>query len=296
MVESGARGRWMGAVNPNDGARSVPRAVPRPGAVPKAWAGDIETVLLDQGQIQARVRELAALIEADYRDRDLTIVSLLNGTVMFIADLVRHLSIPLRLDFMGASSYSSGSEPGELVFTHNLKLDVAGREVLLVDDILDTGATLARAREKLRSLGAMNIRLCVFLDKKERRATPIEADYVGFVVPDAFVVGYGLDFEERYRHLPFVGVLRRPRHDGALVVHVLFHSYFKELAGCARVSVDLHPGATLDDLRARVLRLFPKLRPMERSFLMAVGVDYQPGDHPLGEGEEISFFPPVQGG
>lgn len=286
----------MDMVSANEAGRGVPRAVPRLGAAPKAWAGHIESVLLDQGQIQARVAELAAQIEEDYPRGDLTIVSLLNGTVMFIADLVRHLPIPLRLDFMGVSSYRDGTDPGELVFTRDLKLDVSGRDVLLVDDILDTGRTLARAREKLVELGARRVRLCVFLDKKERRATPLEADYVGFLAPDAFVVGYGLDYQEQYRHLPFVGILRPSIHSSALRVEVLFHSYFKELAGCGRVAVDLEPGATLAELRAHVLGLFPKLRPMERSFLVAVGVDYQPGEHQLQPGDEVSFFPPVQGG
>jgi hypoxanthine phosphoribosyltransferase len=135
------------------------------------------------------------------------VVSLLNGTVMFLADLIRNLPMPLRLDFIGVSSYGSGTASGELVFTKDLKIDVKGRDVLLVDDILDTGKTMARVLDKLRPLKAKRIRTCVLLDKPERRLEKIKADYVGFTIPNEFVVGYGLDYAERYRNLPFVGVL-----------------------------------------------------------------------------------------
>ena len=137
----------------------------------------------------------------------MVVVSLLNGTVLFLADLIRHLNLPLRLDFIGVSSYGAGTESGELVFTKELRLDVRGRDVLLVDDILDTGKTLSRVLPKLQALKPRRIQTCVLLDKPARRTHDVEADYVGFEIPDFFVVGYGLDFAERYRNLPFVGVL-----------------------------------------------------------------------------------------
>ena len=137
----------------------------------------------------------------------MVVVSLLNGTVMFLADLIRHLNLPLRLDFMGVSSYGLGTESGELVFTKELRLDVRSRDVLLVDDILDTGKTMSRVLPKIQALKPRRIRICVMLDKPSRRIENIEADYVGFRIPDYFVVGYGLDFAEQYRNLPFVGVL-----------------------------------------------------------------------------------------
>jgi hypoxanthine phosphoribosyltransferase len=167
----------------------------------------VERILITEGQIARRVRELSQEIERDFRGRDLAVVSLLNGTVMFLADLIRHLSLPLRLDFMGVSSYGAGTESGELVFTKELRLDVRDRDVLLVDDILDTGRTLYRVLGKLRVLKPRRIKACVLLNKAERRVEDVEADYVGFEIPDFFVVGYGLDFAERYRNLPFVGVL-----------------------------------------------------------------------------------------
>jgi hypoxanthine phosphoribosyltransferase len=172
------------------------------------WCDEIERVLITEEQIARRVRQLTRQLERDFAGRDLVIVSLLNGTVMFLADLVRHLSLPLRLDFIGVSSYGAGTESGELVFTKQLRLDVRGRDVLVVDDILDTGRTLKRVLAILRQHQPRRIKVCVLLEKKARRTEKVRADYVGFQIPDFFVVGYGLDYAECYRNLPFVGVLR----------------------------------------------------------------------------------------
>jgi len=171
------------------------------------WRQEVERVLITEAQIARRIRVMAREIERDFRDREMVVVSLLNGTVMFLADLIRHLNLPLRLDFMGVSSYGLGTESGELIFTKELRLDVRGRDVLLVDDILDTGKTMSRVLPKIQALKPRRLKICVMLDKPSRRTKKIEADYVGFKIPDFFVVGYGLDFAERYRNLPFVGVL-----------------------------------------------------------------------------------------
>jgi hypoxanthine phosphoribosyltransferase len=189
--------------------RKPPVAGTRRRPAPARWRREVQSVLISERQIARRVRELSATIERDHRGRELVVVSLLSGTVMFLADLIRHLSLPLRLDFIGVSSYREGTESRDLVFTKELRLDVRGRDVLLVDDILDTGRTLTRVLAKLRALGPRRIRTCVLLDKPIRRVEKIKADYVGFQIPDAFVVGYGLDFAEQYRNLPFVGVLHR---------------------------------------------------------------------------------------
>jgi len=169
---------------------------------------EIECVLISRTQLHRRVRELARQIEHDFAGRDLVVVSLLNGTVMFLADLIRSLNLPLRLDFMGVSSYGSGTVSRELVFTKELRLDVRDRDVLLVDDILDTGKTLTTVIAKLQKLKPRQIKTCVLLNKPARRVEHVEADYSGFEIPDLFVVGYGLDYAERYRNLPFVGVLK----------------------------------------------------------------------------------------
>lgn len=177
------------------------------GRVPSRWRKEVARVLITEAQLARRVEALAREIEREFHGREMVVVSLLNGTVMFLADLLRHLNLPLRLDFLGVSSYGQGPEAGQLIFTKELRLDVRGRDVLLVDDILDTGQTLSRVLPKIRALKPRRIKICVLLDKPARRVEAVEADYAGFTVPDEFVVGYGLDFAERYRNLPFVGVL-----------------------------------------------------------------------------------------
>ena len=195
-----------GAVKP--GGTPSPSARKRPAAVPRPWRKEIQRVLITERQIARRVQMLSHQIETDFQGRDLVVVSLLNGTVLFLADLIRHLSLPMRLDFIGISSYGAGTQSGPMTLTKELRLDVRGREVLLVDDILDTGRTLKRVLALLSPLRPKRIRTCVLLDKPSRRLERVHADYVGFVIPDLFVVGYGLDFAERYRNLPFVGVLK----------------------------------------------------------------------------------------
>ena len=176
-------------------------------SVPVRWRKDVQSVLITDEQIARRLKTLAREIERDFRGHETVVVSLLNGTVIFLADLIRHLNVPLRLDFIGVSSYGAGTKSGELVFTKELRLDVRGRDVLLVDDILDTGKTLSRVLLKLKALKPRRIKICVLLDKPARRVEKITANYAGFSIPDLFVVGYGLDYAERYRNLPFVGVL-----------------------------------------------------------------------------------------
>jgi len=187
---------------------AVPKPVHSRCPVPPKWRTEVQRVLITEAQIAQRIETIARDIERDYRGHEMVVVALLNGTVLFLADLIRQLSLPLRLDFMGVSSYGSGITAGELVFTKELQLDVSRRDVLLVDDILDTGTTLSRVLPKLRALKPRRIKVCVLLDKPARRVAKVAADYVGFEIPDVFVVGYGLDYAEKYRNLPFVGVLK----------------------------------------------------------------------------------------
>jgi len=175
--------------------------------VPARWRREVARILITDDEIARRIRRMSRDIVRDFSGREMVVVSLLNGTVMLLADLIRNLSLPMRLDFMGVSSYGAGTESAELVFTKELRLDVRGRDVLLVDDILDTGRTLERVLGKLRALKPRAIKTCVLLNKQARRVAHVAPDYVGFEIPDVFVVGYGLDFAERYRNLPFVGVL-----------------------------------------------------------------------------------------
>src|SRR5436309_1281323 len=148
--------------------------------VPARWRSELEAVLISQGELKRRVRAIATRIENDFHGREIVVVSLLNGTIMFLADLVRCLTLPLRLDFIGVSSYGASTSPGELVFTKDLRLDVRGRDVLLVDDILDTGRTMKAVLDKILSLAPQRVRMCVLLDKPSRRVNSVKAHYVGF--------------------------------------------------------------------------------------------------------------------
>jgi hypoxanthine phosphoribosyltransferase len=191
-----------------------PARPPEPG-VPLPWRADIDRILLTPEQIAARVAELAREITRDFAGRDTVVVAVLNGTILFLSDLLRHIALPLRLDFVGVSSYGSGTTSGELAFTKQTSIDVRSRDVLVVDDILDTGKTLDRVTTHLRQFKPRRLRTCVLLDKKARRQIKIRGDYTGFQIPNEFVVGYGLDFAERYRNLPFIGVLKSEIYQGA---------------------------------------------------------------------------------
>jgi hypoxanthine phosphoribosyltransferase len=171
---------------------------------------DLERILFDEPTIHRRLDELAAKISHDYRDRELTVIAILNGSVILMADLLRRIPLPLKLDFLSVASYHGGVKPaGELVFRQVSLPDVAGRHVLILDDILDSGVTLAGIREKLETAQPLSVRICVLLEKRKTRTRVVEADYVGFEIADEFVVGYGLDYMERYRNLPCIGVLRK---------------------------------------------------------------------------------------
>jgi hypoxanthine phosphoribosyltransferase len=170
---------------------------------------DLERVLFEEATILRRLDEMAAQISEHYRDRELTVISILNGSLMFMADLLRRIPLPLRLDCLSVASYHGKTETrGELIFKQ-VAPDVADRHLLILDDILDSGQTLVAVREKLQMANPRSIRVCVLLRKKKLRERPANADYVGFEIEDEFVVGYGLDFMERYRNLPCIGVLRK---------------------------------------------------------------------------------------
>ncbi len=171
---------------------------------------DIARVLLDHDRIQARVRELAMQIDRDYAAADdLLLVGVLKGSVMFIVDLARSLQRLLALDFIAISSYGKSTETSGVVrVLKDLDSDIGGRHVLIVEDIVDSGLTLAYLRENLQRRNPASLRVCALLDKPERRTADVTVDYIGFHIPNEFVVGYGLDYAERYRNLPYIGVLR----------------------------------------------------------------------------------------
>ena len=174
----------------------------------------ISRVLFDEAAIAARLDALAEAITNDYSNKPLTVVAVLNGSVIFAADLLRRIRLPLRLDCISVASYHGGTESsGVVTFLQTVLPDVIGRHVLLLDDILDTGRTLHAIREKLLAEASpLDVRIAVLLRKSKKRAEPLDADYAGFDIGDEFVVGYGLDYQGHYRNLPFIGVLRGEAH------------------------------------------------------------------------------------
>lgn len=167
-------------------------------------------MLFDGAAIHKRLEKMAAQITADYSDRELTVIAILTGSLMFMSDLLRRIPLSLKLDCLSVESYHGKAQTsGQVIFNRMELPDAAGQDVLLLDDILDTGHTLAAVREKLEKANPRSIRVCVLLSKRKRRAREVDADYVGFEIDDEFVVGYGLDYMERYRNLPYIGVLRK---------------------------------------------------------------------------------------
>ena len=170
----------------------------------------IERVMLSEEQIAKRVKEVAAQLDRLYEGRRPLVVCILKGSVVFFADLIRHMTTPLELDFMAVSSYGAGTEStGRLKVTKDLTTDIAGRDVLIVEDIIDSGNTLYNLKKMLICRAPASVNIVTLLDKPERREAPMEPEYTCFVIEDEFVVGYGMDYAEEYRNLPYIGVLKR---------------------------------------------------------------------------------------
>lgn len=171
---------------------------------------DIKTILLTEEQIRARVEELGAILSKEYEGKNPVIVGVLKGVVVFYADMIRHIKVPCELDFMWISSYSGTNSTGKMQVRQELKSDIKGRHVLILEDIFDTGNSLDFTVKHLMEKEPASLKICTLLDKPERRnpAVTLKADYTGFTIPNAFVVGYGLDYDEKYRNLPYVGILK----------------------------------------------------------------------------------------
>ena len=179
------------------------------------FENDIQEVLFSEEQLKARVAEIARQIEADYAGKEIMLISVLRGSFIFMADLCRAIQLPCTLDFMSVYSYGKGTtSSGQVQITKDLSEDITGRHVIVVEDILDSGNTLSYLLKILENRHPASIRLCTLLDKPERRVKPVEVHYTGFSIPDAFVVGYGLDYAERYRNLPYIGVLKPEVYGG----------------------------------------------------------------------------------
>ena len=176
---------------------------------------DIQEVLFSQQQLEERVDQIAQEITRDYAGKEIVLISVLRGSFVFMADLCRRIDLPCTIDFMSVSSYGSGtSSTGQVQITKDLSGDISGKHILVVEDILDSGNTLSYLLKLLEQRKPASIRLCTLLDKPERRVKPVEVHYSGFTIPDAFVVGYGLDYAEKYRNLPYIGILKPEVYGG----------------------------------------------------------------------------------
>jgi hypoxanthine phosphoribosyltransferase len=165
--------------------------------------------LLTVEQIQSKVRELAAQITDDYDGKELVSVGILKGAFMFFSDIVKLIQVPMTIDFLNVSSYLKTASTGEVTVHSDLRYDIAGKDVLLIEDIIDTGITMKYLRELLLRRNPASLKICTLLDKKSRRITEVPLDYVGFEIPNEYVVGYGLDYENKFRNLPYIAIFRK---------------------------------------------------------------------------------------
>ncbi len=171
---------------------------------------DIEKILLSEQQIQTRIQELGEVLTKEYADKNPVIIGVLKGVVVFYADMIRRIQVPCQMDFMWISSYAGTDSTGKMLVRQDVSADIEGRHVLILEDIFDTGNSLEFTVNHLKKRNPASIKICTLLDKPERRraGVTLKADYVGFTIPNAFVVGYGLDYNEKYRNLPYVGILK----------------------------------------------------------------------------------------
>lgn len=163
--------------------------------------------LLTREEIETRIKELAKTIQNDYKGKDLVVIGLLKGSVVFMTDLIKEIDLPLVIDFMSVSSYEGTTTTGNIKVSKDISMNVAGKDVLIVEDIIDTGLTLSHIKKLFDSRNVASLKICTLLDKPSRRTVEMQGDYVGFAIPDKFVVGYGLDYDQLLRNLPYIGVV-----------------------------------------------------------------------------------------
>ncbi len=163
--------------------------------------------LLTREEVEKRIKELAKEIEKDYRGKDLLVIGLLKGSIMFMSDLIKEIDLPLMIDFMSASSYSGTMSTGVINISKDTDISVKDRDVLIVEDIIDTGLTLSHVKKLLEERGTKSLKICTLLDKPSRRTVEMKGDYIGFEIPDEFVIGYGLDYDQHHRNLPYIGIV-----------------------------------------------------------------------------------------
>lgn len=285
-----------------------PPAPFRPDARDPMNFDDRVKLMISCEEIQERVHALGGELTARYQGKDLVIIGILNGTLLFMADLIRCMPMDLTLDFVGVSSYGSGMASGKLNWTKPLTSSLADRHVLVVEDILETGQTLDAVVKEVRSHSPASLSVCVLLNKNVPRKYPVRADYTGFEIGNEFVVGYGLDLDGQYRNLPFIGVFNpsdgaavgteasQVPMDGLIRIHLQFWSHFKDLTGTDKAELEIRENSTIAELAGIVYSTWSQLADHRHCALIAVGNNYALETDILKDGDTVSFFPPVQGG
>ena len=163
--------------------------------------------LLTREEVEKRIKELAKEIEKDYQGKELVVIGLLKGSIVFMSDLIKEINLPLVIDFMSVSSYSGTTSTGVIKVSKDTTIDLKDKDILIVEDIIDTGLTLSHVKKLFQDRGVKSLKVCTLLDKPSRRAVEMKGEYVGFEIPDEFVIGYGLDYDQYYRNLPYIGVI-----------------------------------------------------------------------------------------
>lgn len=273
------------------------------------------STLISAEEISHRILQLAQEIDKDFEGKNIVIVGILNGTILFLADLIRRIRTPLKIDFVGVSSYRENTVSGNLVWTKQLTESTKNQHVIVVEDILETGQTLHYVLNHIRESAPKTLKTCVLLDKKVNRDYTIHPDYTGFEIEDTFVVGYGLDYDGSYRNLPYIGVLNissdlKEIDQGGISaspieskvpsenikVVVKYWSFYQSLTGKSSEEYALPVGATIEDLMGQLVSQWAALEDHRSSMLIAIGNNYCRSSQKLNDMDQVSLFPPVQGG
>ena len=273
------------------------------------------SILISEEEISQRVLKLAHEIDLDFAGKEVVIVGILNGTILFLSDLIRQVKTPLKVDFVGTSSYGENTFSGNLVWTKQLNENIRNKHVIIVEDILETGQTLHHVLKHIQASEPKSVKTCILLSKNVNRNFHIDPDYVGFEIEDEFVVGYGLDYDGSYRNLPYIGIfnskgklndqpLSQPEeipnaskiNPETINVTVRYWSFYQSITGQVEEKLSLPVNSTVEDLQKKITSVWPALKEHESSMLVAIGNDYHQSSYKLKNEDNISLFPPVQGG
>lgn len=261
--------------------------------------------LISAEDIETRITEIASELNSRFSNKELLVIGILNGSILFLADLIRKLKMPIKIDMVGISSYGNSTTSGQLEWTKELSESPANQNVLIVEDILETGKTLQAVIEHVQSFKPRQLYSCVLLSKKCEKTFPIKPEFECFEIGDEFVVGYGLDYAGNFRNLPYIGILEEKSESSHtsseltgndLMIRIQFWSFYRDLVESDSADVVVTEKTSLEDIKNLIGQTWPQLQDHMNSMLIAVNNDYYEMSHVPRDGDIISLFPPVQGG